>query len=71
MRKIRCGDERANRGKSGAYRIYYSYFQAHGIVLLATVFGKGEADDLTDAGKAAMAALIREIDSQLESGLIK
>ena len=71
MRKIRYGDEKAGRGKSGAFRIYYAYLRDYGIVLLATAFGKNEADDLTDAGKAVMASLIREIESQLESGLIR
>jgi mRNA-degrading endonuclease RelE of RelBE toxin-antitoxin system len=71
MRKIRFGGEKSGRGKSGAFRIYYAYFQGSSIVLLAAVFGKNEADDLSDAGKAAMASLIREIESQLEGGQIR
>lgn len=71
MRKLRYGDPKAGRGKSGAFRIYYAYFAPFRIVLLTTVFGKNEADDLSEAGKAAMATLIAEIESQLEGGSIR
>lgn len=70
MRKIRFGQHGTARGKRGAFRIYYGYFDSYGIVLFATVFGKNEADDLTIAGKMIMSRLMTEIEYQLEKGLI-
>jgi hypothetical protein len=71
LRKIRVGDERSGKGKSGGQRIYYAYFQPYSIVFVAAVFGKSEVDDLSDSAKAVMAALMKEIGSQLDSGKIK
>ena len=68
MRKIRLGDKASNRGKSGAYRIGYAYYPAYGTVLLITVWGKNEKDDLTRADCKAIAALIKEIQDILDSG---
>jgi mRNA-degrading endonuclease RelE of RelBE toxin-antitoxin system len=70
LRKIRFGDGKSGKGKSGGQRIYYTYFQSYSIVFVTAVFGKSEVDDLSDAAKAVMAALIKEIESQLDSGKI-
>jgi hypothetical protein len=66
MRKVRFVDRRSSRGKSGAYRIGYAYFPAYGTVLLITVWGKHEKSDLSRSDYAAIAAMIREIQKQLD-----
>ena len=71
MRKLRFGDRKSGRGKSGAFRVYYAYFPTYGIVFLATVFGKNEADDLSDADKVALTSLVEIVEAQLGSGMIQ
>jgi len=70
LRKIRFEDSHSNRGKSGAYRICYVYFEEYGSVWLVTLFGKNEKSNLTKADKNAIAKLIKEIEELLESGAL-
>lgn len=68
LRKVRFAREGSGRGKSGAIRVCYSYFQEFATIYLITAFAKNEQDDLTDAGKAAIARLLKEIHEELEGG---
>lgn len=70
LRKIRFAGHEANQGKSGANRVCYVFFEDFSIVLLATVFAKGEQDNLTAAGKEVISDFIRKIERQLRDGTI-
>ena len=71
LRKIRFADGKSSKGKSGSYRTCYVYFSDYGIVFLVTVFGKNEKDHLTKAEKNLAAEMIREIEDQLDQGVIR
>jgi hypothetical protein len=68
VRKARFASHRFRKGKSGAYRVYYIYFEEYSTVLLITIFAKNEMSDLSDAGKKAIAAVILECKELLERG---
>src|SRR5438270_491064 len=51
LRKLRFAPARAGRGKSGAYRVCYVHFAAHGLILLVAVYPKNAKADLTDDDK--------------------
>src|SRR4051812_39093620 len=42
LRKIRFAAPGSNRGKSGAFRVCFVYFEEYGSVWLVTIFGKNE-----------------------------
>lgn len=54
LRKIRFSPKDLPKGKSGAFRICYVYFEELGIVLLIVAYGKNEKDDLSAAEKKAI-----------------
>ncbi len=66
LRKLRFAPAKWNTGVSGAARVCYVYFEEFGIVLLVIAYSKGEADDLSDAGKRAIRKLILETTSYLK-----
>lgn len=66
LRKIRFVEFEASRGKRGAYRALYVHFPIHGVVALVAMFGKNEKTNLTQAGRNAAAALIRQLQADLE-----
>jgi hypothetical protein len=72
LRKVRFAGRRSARGKSGAYRICYVYFPEFGTIALAVVFGKKEKDDLNQADRRAIAAMItayrEELQAEFERG---
>lgn len=70
LRKVRFAVPGQGRGKRGAYRVCYAGFLAHGVIVLAMVYDKGERADLTSTQKKAVAALLREIEDTLRRGLI-
>jgi hypothetical protein len=58
LRKIRFAGRKFAQGKSGACRICYAFFPEFGTIALAVVFGKSEKDDLNQADRRAIAAII-------------
>jgi hypothetical protein len=66
LRKIRFAGLRAARGKSGAYRICYVHFPEFGTIALAVVFGKNEKDNLNQADRCAISAVIVAYRQELE-----
>lgn len=54
LRKIRFSPKDLPKGKSGAFRVCYVYFEEFGIVLLIVAYGKNEKDDLFAAEKKAI-----------------
>lgn len=65
LRKLRFALPRENRGKSGSYRIFYAYFFGSGIVALASVLAKGEAEDLSQEEIRAFGRIIPGIEADL------
>jgi hypothetical protein len=68
LRKMRFAPTKWRRGKSGALRVCYVYFEAHGIILLAIVYPKSEQDDLSDDDKATIRHIVERIEKQLQEG---
>ena len=52
------------RGKSGGARVIYLYLQHRDIIYLIYVFTKGEADNLSAAGKKAVRELAQQIKNE-------
>lgn len=66
LRKMRFAPPKWNTGKRGAARVCYVYFPAYGIVVLAICYSKGDADDLSEAGKRTIKRQIAEIEKELD-----
>jgi hypothetical protein len=65
LRKIRFAPPLWNIGKRGAIRVCYVYFPEHWLILLVTVYGKNEKDDLTSDDKDGIRRYIKKIESYL------
>lgn len=68
MRKLRFSAPGSNVGKRGAMRICYAYFEEYHLVLLMLAYSKSESDDLSENGKAAIRAMIAEVQDFLDAG---
>ena len=64
LRKLRFSPSRWRRGKRGALRVGYAYFEDLKIVLLGSVYPKNEKDDLTAAEREEIRKLLAEIHEQ-------
>ncbi|UUO06942.1 hypothetical protein M4951_01200 [Blastopirellula sp. J2-11] len=71
LRKFRFAPERWNTGKRGAARVCYVYFEEHWTVLLVTVYGKNEKDNLTDEEKKGIQMYIKKIGKILSERSFK
>jgi hypothetical protein len=65
LRKLRFTPPGSGRGKSGAYRVCYSYFPAFGTIALFVIFGKNERSDLSSAEARAIAIALRTFETEL------
>jgi mRNA-degrading endonuclease RelE of RelBE toxin-antitoxin system len=65
LRKLRFAPPGSSRGKSGAFRVCYAYFQAFGTVALFVVFGKNERSDLSPAEAHAAAKALKAFETGL------
>lgn len=54
----------SGKGKSGGARICYLYLRRNNVIYLLYVFTKGDADNLSAAGKKAMRLLAQQIKDQ-------
>ena len=54
------------RGKRGAYRVCYVYFPEFGTIALVAIFGKTEKSDLTQADQRAIAAMIKDYQTEVQ-----
>ena len=61
LRKLRFTPPGSGRGKSGAYRVCYSYFPIYGTIALFVIFGKNERSDLSPAEARAIAQHVKDI----------
>ena len=64
FRKLRWSDDRRGKGKRGGLRVIYYFLTQDHQVWLFTLFGKGEADDLTPEQKRQLRAAI---DAELQA----
>ena len=64
LRKLRFSPSRWHRGKRGALRIGYAYFEDLKIVILGLVYPKNEKDDLSPAEREQIHQLLDEIHEQ-------
>lgn len=67
LRKLRFAPEKWNRGRSGAARIYYTYFPKHGLIALVYAHSKNEMEAISATQKKAIKSLIEEIQTYLDS----
>ena len=61
-RKLRVGRE--GRGKRGGIRVVYYVHEARARVYMIYVYPKGDADNLSAAGKQIIAEMIRDINAE-------
>lgn len=66
LRKMRYSPASWPKGKSGALRVCYVYFERWGAVALLIVYAKQEMDDIPESMKPAFNAAIDEIETHLE-----
>ena len=65
LRKARFSPAREHRGKSGSYRVGYSYIVFAGLVVLINVWSKIRKSDMSPAEIKATAAFLREIEAEI------
>ncbi len=65
-RKARIGDRQRNRGKSGAFRYMYVYFEHADTIYLLFFFAKNERVNLSKAQKNEVCGFIDEARKYLE-----
>lgn len=66
LRKMRFSPERLPQGKSGAYRICFVYFERFGCVLMVTVYGKSQQENLSQKFRQGMRVLIERAEKAFE-----
>jgi mRNA-degrading endonuclease RelE of RelBE toxin-antitoxin system len=69
-RKIRRPDPASGKGKSGGYRVLYSFLPAHGTVLLIAAWSKAEREDLERDDYKAIGTFIARIQGLMDQGRI-
>lgn len=65
IRKVRWLDSRRSKGRRGGLRVIYLYIPEANVIVLADVYDKSEAEDLTAGEKKAIAQAAKVIKSQL------
>ena len=65
LRKLRFAPPGSGKGKSGACRVCYAYFPAHGTVALFVAFSKNERSDLSSAKARAIAKALKAFEDEL------
>ncbi|MCL2649168.1 MAG: type II toxin-antitoxin system RelE/ParE family toxin [Phycisphaerales bacterium] len=71
VRKMRFSAPGSNRGKSGSYRVLYTYFPNSGIIALITAYAKGEQDNINAEDKKTFRQLVETIEHGLSKGTIR
>jgi len=66
LRKMRYSPASWPKGKSGALRVCYVYFERWRAVTLLIVYCKSEMDDIPDSMKPTLNAAIDDIETHLE-----
>jgi len=66
LRKMRYSPVSWSRGKSGALRVCYVYFERLETIVLVIVYAKNEMDDIPESMKSAFNQVINEMEMGLE-----
>lgn len=61
VRKLRIGDKRHGRGKSGGFRVLYLDLPDRSRTHLIYIYSKKEADDLSADGKKIIMEMVKQI----------
>jgi len=67
LRKMRFAPPDWNRGKSGAIRVCYAYFEAHAVVLLVMAYEKVAKETLTAGEKTGIKAYLAVVAEWLDA----
>jgi hypothetical protein len=65
LRKLRFAPKRLHKGKRGAFRIGYVYFEAVQAIFLLVIYKKNEKDTMSSREKQECKQLIGEIEKML------
>jgi hypothetical protein len=65
LRKLRWGDKRRGMGKRGGLRVIYIHILDLAVLFMLDVYGKDEADDLSNEEKKELRALAKELADEL------
>jgi len=71
LRKMRFAPAGWKSGKSGAVRVGYVHLQGYGVILLAVAYSKDERDDLTPEQRRAIRSLIKRVEEEFETGVVR
>jgi hypothetical protein len=66
LRKMRFAPPSSGRGKRGALRVCYAYFDRFEAIVLVLVYPKNEMADLSPAEKKAVKKLLAQIGQEFE-----
>ena len=66
MRKLRRPDRFSGKGRSGGYRVLYSFLPLHGTVLLISAWPKSEREDLEPGDYKAIGKAVARIQLELD-----
>lgn len=61
----------SQRGKSGAFRVFYGYFPDHGMVTLHAIIAKGQQENLSQADRNALQGVMTRLQNLLNQGRIR
>jgi hypothetical protein len=64
VRKTRFA--RRGSGKSGGFRVFYCYFPAYRVCYCVRLLAKGESENIRPTEKAALRAMISEVETYLK-----
>ena len=64
LRKVRLGQRKVRRGKTGGMRVYYLDLPRRGVTHLVAIFGKREQSDLSARERRAIAELVRALKEE-------
>lgn len=65
IRKLRFAPETEGKGKSGGYRVYYANLTGAGVIVLAVLFRKNEAADISQRQRQGLMQAVQVIESQM------
>jgi len=68
LRKLRWLDSRRGKGKRGGLRIIYVHVPDIRVLMMIDIYGKGEAEDLSNSTKRVLKVAAREAIESIRTG---
>ena len=68
LRKVRFRAGASDKGKSGAYRVGYAYFEQYGVIVAITAYAKSDKSGLTSAERSQIKKLIEQLEEWVANG---